>query len=378
MAISHLKIAIIHDTLIDFGGGEKVLRALIGIFPSADVYTSYVNKQALYRTNLQFKGELHTSWLQHVPLRFENKRRLIQILAPFIWLSFNLKKYDIVITHGGFYFAQFAQLKANKNAAHIHYCISPAKNVYGYHVLSRLDRILNWFWYPILKLVDHHAISSIDCLIAVSQDVKQRIKETYGRNAQVVYPLTEMFPKSQSWSTKKSFCYIGRLSKEKNLKLIIDAFNQTGLPLQIVGEGPEGEKLKKIAHANISFTGYQDKRNITQIILSSYASIHAAVADDFPLSLIESLALGTPVIALQSGGAQEMIIPHRTGLFFVDQSSQSLIEALRLFQQQKWSHKNCRLQADSFCQLSFNRRFHSVVVSEYGKISSQYVNLPKH
>ncbi len=362
------KIAIIHDSLIEFGGGEKVLIEFAKLFPKADIYTSCANPQVLAKLKVHIQGSIYTSWLNKVPF-LSRSRRLVQLFSPFIWSSFQLNNYDVIISHGSYYLANLVHLYSPRQALRVHYTISPAKNIYGLGQVTFLDRVLSIPWYSILKVLDKLSTERADHVFAVSADVQKRIKDIYNIQSDIVYPLiktkSQLFV-SKKAVTKKYYCYIGRLSKEKNVDLIIRAFNTLKLPLVIAGEGKELTALQKIANSNIHFVGFKSEMETEKILRSSFAMIHASKNDDFPLAITESLSYGVPIIAFYSGGPKEMVTENRGGLFFRSLSVRALIQAVLLFQKKHWKENDCfedylRL-ANSSSENTFENAFSNLIL----------------
>lgn len=319
-----------HDSLIEYGGGEKVLETLLEIFPEADVYTSVIDTDFIFsRSKLISQSTLISSWLQPLLPFLRKNRRVIQLAAPFFWPFFNLQKYDLVIAHGWFYFSELVFLgksKPGNTQNRIWYSIGPAKNIWGIEKKHFVDRLLFQTYYPILRFLQKKSIAQIDTVLVVSKAMNELIKQTGIINAKVVYP-----PCSVDFSQptqRKYFLYVGRLSKEKNIELLVKTFVGMQARLLVIGEGPEFKRLSPVVTKNIEFLGYQESSSIQKYLKQAIATIHISEHDAFPLSPVESLAAGVPVVAYRSGGVTESITEGRTGVFFDKKDVRALKKAI--------------------------------------------------
>ncbi len=222
---------------------------------------------------------------------------------------------------------------------------------------------------PPLRNWDLKAAKRPNFYIAISENVKKRIKKYYQRDAEVIYPPvdTEKFkPKDISDGMRKTslrwrkheddyFLIVSRLVPYKKLDYAIKAFNKLGLKLKIVGSGIDEERLKRIAKGNIEFLGEVSDKEL----ISCYQNCQALIfpqEEDFGLTAVEAQACGKPVIAFNGGGAKESVIPGKTGELYDGQNEKSLITALKIFQKNNYSPSLCRKNALPFSKEIFKKK----------------------
>lgn len=346
------------------GEGRGSWKSCIKIFPNADFYTSFINTSALRGKKLPRK--IHSSWLQRISL-VRYYPRVIQLSSPFLWPLLKLDDYEIVISHGGFYLAQLINIKKFKRRSlRIHYMITPPKNLYLEDHRVWFEILLNQTYYHFLRFLDKKAMKNADHIWAVSGTVGKRIQSIYKRNFSLLYPPVSIPRKPpQVTENRYYYCYAGRLSKEKNISLLIDAFNKNKQPLVIVGRGKEELKLKMKARSNIKFAGFKTTSELAKILRQAKAFIHPAKDDDFPLAPIEAMANGTPVISHVSGGTNEAIIEGKTGLTFEKCTVRSLNKAVRSFEEMVFDPNQCYFKAKEFSVERFKKEVSLLLAEAY-------------
>lgn len=357
-----MRVALIHDYLNQYGGAERVLEAFCQIFPEAPIYTLFYDKR---KTGLVFDAKkIRTSFLQKIPF-LKNHHRSFLMLMPFAIEQFDLSSYDLILSDS----ASYAKgILTSPNARHICYCHTPIR-----YAWDDAQKYIDEFGYPSLvkrfipffmnyiRLWDEQAASRVDKFIANSDFVAGRIKKYYHREAAVVYPpiRTDLFSLS-ACSPEKYFLMVGRFLPYKMFDLAIDAFNQLGLPLKIVGDGPEKKRLKKKAKSNIEFIGLVSDRKLKEYYARCQAFIFPQ-EDDFGIVAVEAIASGRPVIAYRGGGALEYIQPGRTGLFFDRQTVESLMEAVLNFKSGDFNPLVIREEAMKFDQENFKNKIKKII-----------------
>ena len=330
-----MKVAIVHDALIEYGGGEKVLELLAAIFPQADIYTSVFNEQALAgKIETDFKriksSCLSSSFLANHPI-------LISYLAPIIWLSFDLSAYDVIISHGGFYSSHLIAWRLKADQRHLHYAISYPP-VFG-RFFKKTSQIL-----------------------AVSRKIATDfVNQGYQGELKVLYPPVKSINQNKSTKQSNYYVYLGRLEKSKNLALLIEAFNHNQLELKIIGSGSQEKCLKKIAKKNIQFLGYKSQLDFWPILQGARAMIHPALNEDFGIAPLEAQACGLPVIAFRGGALVETVIDGETGTFFDDNDAQSLNEAIKKLDSLNIKSSACIKQAKKFSPARFKQQLKTVL-----------------
>jgi glycosyltransferase involved in cell wall biosynthesis len=244
---------------------------------------------------------------------------------------FDLCKYDLVVS---FSYAVAHGVHVHNGARHIAYTYTPMRyawsdlNVDG--TRSHKNPLLH-FVMEQFRRWDKTAAARVQEFVAISRGVAGRIQAAYQRESRVIYPPVETERFSSNGARGNYFVTLARLVPHKRIDLVIEAFSRLGLPLKIIGDGPERKKLQKRATANIEFLGYQSEESVARLLGRARGFVCAA-EEDFGIAIVEAQAAGCPVITYKGGGALETVIDGVTGLLFPEQSAASLIEAVRKFE----------------------------------------------
>lgn len=326
-----MKIALIHDYIVSYGGAEKTFKALTEIFPEAEIYTLFYDPEIVKKLKIGEGRKIHTSFLQKFP-RF--LRRKYQILLPFMPIAaetLDFREFDIVLSSS---FSFTKGIITRTKTTHICYCHTPTRYLWDQ---SRRKFILHYF-----RVWDRQASERVDEFIASSKTVQDRIRKYYKRESTVIYPPVEMPPPEADppmagKPEKEFYLVVSQLRKYKRIDLAIDAFNKLGLKLVIIGDGPEKRKLKKIAKKNIKILGWQPEEVTAEYYKNCTAFIFSG-EDDFGIAPVEAMSYGKPVLAYRKGGATETIIEGKTGEFFDYENSAILADCVRRFRLKPTNH----------------------------------------
>ena len=365
------RVAIVADWLIG-GGAERVVYELHRLYPDAQIYTSYCNK----KSRAQFKdADIRVSYMQRFPL--SKLYKFLPILREHWFENVNLKEFDLIISASG------AEAKGIKNikpsALHINYCHSPTHYYWvryyeylqnpGFGIFDPIARIGIKLLLESRQRWDYRAAQRPKYIIANSNCVKDRIEQIYNRDSEVIFPPvdTKRFHsniKYQISNIKRSgFVIAGRQTPYKRIDLAVAACTKAGLPLTVIGDGPEHKKLKKMAGPTISF-----KTNVSDGEISKYFQEASAFIfpneDDFGITPVEAMAAGTPVIALKAGGALDYVIPGKTGEFFTKQNADSLADVLTNFDASKYDSEKIIAHAKNFSVEAFHKNIGQFVNSK--------------
>jgi glycosyltransferase involved in cell wall biosynthesis len=358
------KVALMHDYLNQCGGAERVLEILTEIFPEAPIYTLFYDEK---KTRGYFAGRVKkTSFLDFKIIK-NNHRAFIPLLPL---ASSNLKigaYYNLVVSSS----AGYAKGFNFENAFHVCYCHTPLRYAWEKDYLNGLDL----FRLPTLKTLakpiraalrhwDKKASQRVNIFIANSRFTAQKIKNFYNRDAEIIYPpidLNKFYPEPNN-KIGDYFLMIGRLLHYKRFDLGIRAFNQLGFPLKIVGEGPELPKLKSMARSSlIQFQPYIESLDELRTIYSQAKALIFPQIEDFGLVAAEAQACGLPIIGYNAGGLKEIVKEGETGLFFNEQTPESLIKAVYLFQKINFSRKKIAQSARRFSKENFKSKFQEII-----------------
>ncbi|HXF44340.1 MAG TPA: glycosyltransferase [Candidatus Paceibacterota bacterium] len=359
-----MRIAILHDYLNQFGGAERVLMALIEMFPHADLYTLLYDDEktfGFFRQNLK-----NTSFLDLPVIR--RRHRAFIPLMPFAARTLRLKdKYDLVISST----AGYAKGIPTHGAYHISYCHSPLRYAWEIDYLKHL-RFSPWplhrdVLHPIAKWLrnwDKRASEKVNLFVANSKFIANKIRSYYGRDSEIVYPPvdTDVFHPAKISGKRDYYLMAGRLLYYKGFDLGIKAFNFLKKPLKVVGLGPEAAKLKSIADPRyIEFVPFLSDEELRDIYSGARALVFPQI-EDFGLVAAEAQACGCPVIAYNQGGGREIVEHKITGVLFNEhQSVPAIVAAVREFETIEFDRKFIATRARRFSKEFFKENMARIV-----------------
>jgi glycosyltransferase involved in cell wall biosynthesis len=354
------RIAFILDALPAIGGGEKTLFAALEVFPDADIFTLIYNKDG-FRYSPIAKKEITTSYLNKLPFA-QTHHRLLLPLMPHAIERFDLCRYDTVVS---FSYAVAHGVRANSGTRHIAYTYTPMRyawsdiNIDGTH--SRKNPLLK-FMMNKFRTWDRAAASRVHEYAAIARGIAARIWSAYQREARVIYPPVEIERFSANGKRGNYFVTLSRLVPHKRIDLAIEAFSRLPFPLKVIGDGPQRKRLQQLATANIEFLGYQSEEAVAQLLGGARGFVCAA-EEDFGIAVVEAQAAGCPVIAYKGGGVLETVMDGVTGLFFPEQTSASLIDAIKRFEDNSHCFRKQDLleNAQKFNKARFTESFRKFV-----------------
>lgn len=406
-----MKIALVHDYIKDYGGAERVLEALHELYPDAPIYTAFYQEGSLaYK---RFKGaKIIASWAQYVPFFATKLHSPLRFLAPWIWGSFTeeFKRYDVIISSASWYItkgfgsgssvshpelvsgSKSSQDKMPKQVRHdkkkpieICYCHTPPRWLYGFRTSIEWQR----YW-PIkvygaivghfMRMYDFGASQRVDYFIANSQEVKDRIKKFYRRDATIIYPPATLaralragppvsLPPVPQVKKEDYYFVVARIVGGKGLALAVEAAKKLNLKLKIAGV-PAGyyteyKTLTDSATDNAEFLGYVTDEQLVKLYAGAKAFLALSQDEDFGITPVESMSCGTPVIAYFGGGYKETVIEGKTGIFFHKPTVESLVDAIQKFEKMKFDPKVCKAQAEKFSKARFKKEIENFVNTKF-------------
>jgi len=344
-----MTIAIVHDWIVTNAGAEKVLKEIIDLYPTADIFAivDFLNEKD--RKNI-LKGKFaKTSFIQKLPFAKRYFRNYLPLFPKAIE-SFDLREYDLIISSS---WAFAKGVKKSKNAIHICYCHTPIRyawDLYDEYTLNlkQPKKLIVQKTLQYIRRWDIDSLNRVDYFIANSNFVKERIKRIYNKDAKVIYPPVDL--KRFTLYEKKEDFYLtaSRLVPYKKTKLIVEAFNKMpNKKLIVIGDGEEFDTLKAIAKDNITIMGYQEDNILTSYMQRAKAFVYTAI-EDFGIVIVEAQACGTPVIALNKGGSAEIVEDKVSGVLFKNQTISDIILALKEFEKLKFNYYTIRQRALKF------------------------------
>jgi len=364
-----MKLAIVHDWLTNMGGAEQVIINFKEIYREAPIYTTFYNPDNLDEKlkNLDVK----TSFLQGKKMVINHKKYFP--FMPIAFRLFNLKEYDVVLSSSS---SCAKGVKAPKGI-HICYCHTPMRYAWGKKEeyiknMGRIKRTLVSIFLFFMRKWDKWSSKRVDYFIANSTSIAQRIKECYGRESVVINPPVRCNLFNISETDGDYYFIVSRLVTYKRFDLAVNACKELGKKLVIIGDGPERENLEKIAKndSNIVFLGRQPDEVVKKYMQECKALLFPG-EEDFGIVPVETQACGRPVIAFEKGGALDTVIDGKTGLFFKEQTVESLKDAIIRFENMQFDKDKIREHALNFDEAIFKRRIQDYVegVANDGKSS---------
>ena len=351
-----MRVAVIHDWLTGMRGGEAVLEGILGLFPDAEVYTLFhfpgsVSKQIESHT-------IHTSSLQRTAARVRDYRHLLP-LFPRAVREFDLGGYDIVISSSH----SVAKGADAKGLPHLCYCHTPMRYIW--------DRFDDYFpkSKPFVRAAarivaiplrrwDVETAAGVTRFVANSSFVCDRIARCYGREADIVHPFVDDAFLAPAIAEERGdeHVIVSALVPYKRIDLAVDAIAGTARKLVVIGGGPLLERFRRRAPANVLFTGPVSREEIIERVGRARSLILPGI-EDFGITPLEAMALGTPVTALGAGGVLDSVVNGVTGMFFSDPVVHSLRQALDEVESRAWDRAVLREHARRFSRARFQQRF---------------------
>ncbi len=352
-------VAIVHDYLNQRGGAEKVVLELAELWPDAPIYTS------LYRSGSTFGGfsehDVRTSPLNRLPV--DKRFRALFPLYPAAFRSFGEIDGDVVISSSS---GWAHMVRTTPRALHVVYCYTPARWLYRGDYLGGGGRA-DWRQTAVLPIAsrmrrrDQRAARSADLYIAISGEVRKRIRNIYGLDAEVVYPpvdIDRFVPRPRG----ERLLVIARLLPYKRVDLVIRAAARLGLGLDVVGTGPMIDVLRGIAGPDVTFHGAAPGETVTELLESARA-VCVAAEEDFGIVPVEAQAAGKPVVAYARGGALETVTAGVTGVFFDEQTEDSIVAAIRASEDIDTAPEVIAEHAQPFAREAFRRNLVAVIAA---------------
>lgn len=363
-----MKAAIVHDWLNQNGGAEQVLTVLHEMYPSAPIYTSIYDPDAMPETYRHW--DIRTSFMQNLPLVRKHHRPFLP-LYPLAYERFDLSEFDLVISNSsGFCHGVLTQ----PHTCHINYCLTPPRFVWNlpqYLARERVNaaarKLLPWV-NSYLRAWDLAASHRVDYFVAISRAVEARICKFYRRQASLIYPPVDTHRFELSPDIEDYFLIVSRLVPYKRVDIVVEALSQLGLSLLIAGDGRDRPRLEAMAKPNVHFLGRVAEEELPRMLARCRAFVFPG-EEDFGIAPLEAQAAGRPVIAYSAGGALETVIDGVTGCFFPEQTADALAEVMRHFHDKDYDPATIRRHAQRFDTEVFKARFSAFVaekMAEYG------------
>lgn len=322
-----MNVALVHDFFCNLGGSDQVAATLHQLYPQAPVFTLLVsdrNKDAELLRGM----DLHSSFVQRLPLARKRHEPYLP-LFPVAIESFDLTSYDLVLSSS--HVCAKGVIPAPE-ALHLCYCHTPARYAWdlGFLYLRRLNPLLRAYAAAVmhrLRVWDVTTSARVDHFIANSDFVAQRIRRYYRRSATVIYPPVETSFFTPGEGSGDYYLVVSRLTAYKRVDLAVEALGRLGLPLVVIGDGPERRRLQSHAGPNVKFLGTVPRSQVRDHMRGCRGLIYPG-KEDFGITPVEAQATGKPVVAFGAGGALESVVDGVTGVLFEEQTTEALCEAV--------------------------------------------------
>ncbi|AEE15752.1 glycosyltransferase [Treponema brennaborense] len=371
-----MKVAIVHDWLVNYGGAELFVEYLLKLYPDAELFTLVYDKK---RLGAHFEHcKIHTSFFQRIPFSSKIYTKLLKFM-PSAFESFDFSGFDLVISSSS---SCAKGVITPPYVPHVAFIHSPMRYAWDLFFDYRkrsgfLTRLFMDTWMPQIRLWDYVSSQRVDLLAANSRYIARRIKKFWNRDAAVVYlpvDVSRFTPCDDEPDT--FYVAFSRLVPYKRIDLAVSACKKLGRKLIVIGSGSEEKRLRKLAAGdrNIVFTGRLSDEALLNYLQRCRALIFCA-EEDFGFVPLEVQACGRPVIAFGRGGAKETVVDGKTGIFFEKQETDSVADAILSFEalDQKSVFKKdvISAHAKSFTEERFQREFKALVQEAFRKATYQ-------
>ena len=357
-----MKVAIVHDYLNQAGGAERVVAALHRLYPDAPIFTTLFDPEVVGAPLAT--ADVRVSWMQRLPAWRRHFKAYLP-LYPFAVRSFDLRGYDLVISSSS---AWAKGVRVPAGAVHLCFCYTPMRWVWSFDSyvdrseLSVVSRLAARLVMGALRRWDVNTAATVDRFVAISTEVARRIRQSYGRESDVVFPPVDVTRFSPDRAPEDFFLVVSRLNAYKRIDLAVRACTTLALPLIVVGDGPDRAALERMAGPTVRFVGRLPDAEVTALFERCRALILPG-AEDFGLTPLEANAAGRPVVAFGAGGVLDTVRDGLTGLLFHQPTPESLGRALAVVASRSWDAPRLRAHAELFAESVFVDRLRASVAA---------------
>lgn len=364
-----MRVAVVHDWLNGIRGGEKVLEALLDILPNAELFTLFHEPGKVSRAIESLP--ITTSFLQKMPGVFSQYRNYLPLFPKAIE-SLDLSGFDLILSSSH----AVAKGVRTGHAKHICYCHTPMRYIWDAeddYRMSPAKRLVFRALRPYLRRWDVESSERVSHFIANSHFVASRIRKYYGRESDVVPPPIDTdFLSPSSASVREDFYLCaGALVPYKRVDVTIRAFNALGKRLIVAGTGPEQKNLRGIASANVDVRGWVSDDALRHLYRTAKALVYMA-REDFGMAAVEAHACGCPVIAFAEGGLLETVQDGVNGLFFLEQTAESVTAAVRRFESREWPVEVVSEGVEKYSRAAFQTKIRQIIETHVPEFAGQF------
>ena len=365
-----MKKALIHDWFSTYAGAEKCIESFTDIWDDFEIYSLIDFLSGTDRDKILKGKRAHTSFIQKLPFAKDKYRNYLP-LFPLAIEQFDLSDYDVVLSSSH---AVAKGVLTHSNQLHIAYVHTPIRYAWDlYHQYLResgLDRglkgMLAKYFLHKIRLWDASTANRVDHYVANSRYIARRIKKTYGKPSDVIYPPVDVDKFTLREAKEEFYLTASRMVPYKKVDLIVEAFSQTDKRLLVIGDGPDMAKIKSKASKNVELLGFASDETMADLMGRAKAFVFAA-EEDFGITPVEAQACGTPVICFGRGGARETVRDGESGLYFMEQNAKELLAAVAKFEQNYDKFEPVKIRENSlkFSRARFEAEIKSYVEKKY-------------
>lgn len=350
-----MRVALVHDWLTGMRGGERVLEALVDLFPDCEIFT-LIHRPGKVSPKIEARP-IHTSFINALPAAHTGYRYYLP-LFPSAIERFDLRGFDLVISVSH---CVAKGVRPPRGVPHLCYCLTPMRYVWDLYdvyfgpgraspvVRAAMARVA-----PRLRRWDVESARRVTRFVAISRHVRDRIARIYGREAAVVYPPVAVDRFRPAARREDFYLTVSALVPYKRVDLIVEAFNRLGRRLIVVGEGSDYRRLERLARDNVTLTQWLPDERVADLMARCRAFVYAA-EEDFGIVMVEAQAAGAPVIAYGVGGAAEIVPDAATGVLFRSQTASGVAEGVARFEALKFDAAVVAGNAEWFTLERFTR-----------------------
>ncbi len=352
-----MKIALVHDYLIEAGGAERVLIELSRLYPDAPIYVALAKKGS---AKALFSGKkiIESKWAPI--LKIGRLYSYLRFLLPFVWKSIDLRKYDLVITSCSGYIAR--GFKVSPKTRVVAYCHTPPRWLYGYDTPTGADKkwwgqAFMWIVGPILRYFDYQSAQRVDVWVANSKEVAKRIEKFYRKKSTVIYPPISLGLERPNQNRRNDYyLMISRIVGGKGIEVASQAFKKLGIELKIVGEVIDRELGSRVGSL-----GRVNESELANLYANARGFVAMARDEDFGMTVVESMSYGAPVLAYNGGGYKETVIPGETGILINGVDLESIKNGVEKMELIKWDESKIIKWSTRFSVEEFDKKIREVV-----------------
>ena len=365
-----MKKALIHDWFSTYAGAEKCVESFTDIWDDFEIYSLIDFLSGADRDKILKGKRAHTSFIQKLPFAKDKYRNYLP-LFPLAIEQFDLSDYDVVLSSSH---AVAKGVLTHSNQLHIAYVHTPIRYAWDlYHQYLResgldggLKGMLAKYFLHKIRIWDASTANRVDHYVANSRYIARRIKKTYGKPSDIIYPPVDVDKFTLREAKEDFYLTASRMVPYKKIDLIVEAFSQTDKRLLVIGDGPDMAKIKSKAGKNVELLGFASDETMADLMGRAKAFVFAA-EEDFGITPVEAQACGTPVICFGRGGARETVLDGESGLYFMEQNTKELLAAVAKFEQNYDKFEPVKIRENSlkFSRARFEAEIKSYVEKKY-------------